>query len=53
MGFDFMLMTMRYIEDVGYIIKKVNQCHFPIIRRAINEGEIQALIDCINFAKIN
>ncbi|KAI9012039.1 hypothetical protein CLU79DRAFT_709524 [Phycomyces nitens] len=53
MGFDFMFLTMEYAEGIGYVIHEVDQCQFPIIKSSINEGGIQALINCINSVKVN
>lgn len=53
MGFDFMFLTMEYVEDVGFVIQEVCKCQFPITKSSIDEGGIQALINCINSVKVN
>ncbi|KAG1450065.1 hypothetical protein G6F46_011891 [Rhizopus delemar] len=51
MGFEFVFLTMEFIEGVGYIINQIDQCCFPITKKAINCGGTQALINCINTVK--
>lgn len=53
MGLEFIFLTMEFIEGVGYIINQIDQCCFPITKKAINGGGIQALIRCINTVKVS
>lgn len=53
MGFEFVFLTMEFIEGVGYIINQIDQCCFPITKKAINCGGTQALINCINTVKVS
>ncbi|KAI9279883.1 hypothetical protein BY458DRAFT_431416 [Sporodiniella umbellata] len=53
MGFEFVFLTMEFIEGVGYIINQIGQCCFPVTKKAINCGGIQALINCINTVKVS
>lgn len=53
MGFEFVVLTMELIEGVGYIINQIDQCCFPITKKTINCGGIQALSNCINTVKVS
>lgn len=53
MGFDFMFMSIKLVEDVGYILKGINWWCFPITKASIKEKGIENLIICINAVKIN
>lgn len=51
MGFEFVFMTLEFVEDVGYILKEIDRCCFPITKTAVEEGGIEELIKCINSVK--
>ena len=54
MGFDFKVMTMELVKNVGYVMKTDSECCFPVTRDSIrNQQGIQAVINCINRVKVN
>lgn len=52
MGFDFVFMSLEFVEDVGYVLKEIDRCCFPITKIAVDEGGIEKLIKCINAVKV-
>ncbi|KAI7892163.1 uncharacterized protein EV154DRAFT_419061 [Mucor mucedo] len=53
MGFEFVLLTMEFIEGEGYNMNQIDQCCFPITKKAITSGGIKDLINCINTVKVS
>jgi hypothetical protein len=49
MGFEFVFMSLEFDEDIGYVMKQIDRCCFPITKKAVNEGGIEILIKCIRF----
>lgn len=52
MGLAFVVFSIEFVNDVGYVVKQIDQCCFPITRKAINEGGIQRLMLCISNVKV-
>ena len=53
MGFDIIILTMEFVEDVGYIIKKDQSSSFPISKKSIvEENGIQNIINIISPVKV-
>ncbi|KAI7854788.1 hypothetical protein BDC45DRAFT_508117 [Circinella umbellata] len=53
MDFDIIAMTMEFVEDVGYIIKKDQSCSFPISKKSlVEENGIQNIINIISRVKV-
>ncbi|KAI7881727.1 uncharacterized protein EV154DRAFT_540013 [Mucor mucedo] len=44
---------LEFVEGIGYVMKQLDRCCFPIAKKSVDEGGIETLIKCISNVKVN